>query len=754
MKDMRVITEQALGMPAGGLDGKKAVVKVLLSAIINDEPVTFDESGALPPTAPVHPPEPMTFGRAKTAVAGLILRKLPKPQFAPYKAPNIDLGDLTIRDYHSQNPVKAVVDLILNHREQISEDHVKNCVVNMKLEDLPAIARPPPTAIAINHFTQTAFLPAGSDNWHIVKFITFLSDGPDGKVTPELARSYQHGTMHLINYSSNNKEGKKVFIYLFEQLGGFQVRQWDLQGSSAAPAEDTSEELDCIDQGFDFIDKSWRERSVPASGLRQVQWITRCTKDRTCPLYEQGAFKWNARIINQAITAMRNEGCLAKVVVDCPYTVQTFSPWFVDEVLVNLVPHLKVRSLGLVGRSASGKTPLMEGVATIFSRYWKRELDIDGPGWYRTATDLDFFRGETGTVDRPDGLDDADPKLIPPSKWKAFGDVGLTESMTRERWGASKWVRNQLRLFAFNPFCDDSEPAQGNTVSHDQFMKILDPIFGKEVDEESKLAVLKRSCFVVLTNEWVYWRVATRDLVEVPRVNWFVKAGDNKSIVDDSAIPVIASWQEKQLQLPANYDEQLRWEEKWMEAVMSKGVKAIPRLIPLPEEPPSGFDVIPSTPAGVTATPPVRIQAGIDGQYHVPIPVIGTGGVLRSKFNFGKTGSMTSACSRPSASTTNASSSAAASSSSTAGGNSVIGKPAPGEGYDAKRVKTERGARVAKTHEIEELKEQLQRAQSDLETLPLDIKQEALDHDDAFSDMVAAFASETEQCPMTIEDSD
>jgi len=156
-------------MPAGGLDGKKAVVKVLLSAIINDEPVTFDESGALPPTAPVHPPEPMTFGRAKTAVAGLILRRLPKPQFAPYKAPNIDLGDLTIRDYHSQNPVKAVVDLILNHREQISEDHVKNCVVNMKLEDLPAIARPPPTAIAINHFTQTAFLPAGSDNWHIVE---------------------------------------------------------------------------------------------------------------------------------------------------------------------------------------------------------------------------------------------------------------------------------------------------------------------------------------------------------------------------------------------------------------------------------------------------------------------------------------------------------------------------------------------------------------------------------------------------------
>ena len=246
--------------------------------------------------------------------------------------------------------------------------------------------------------------------------------------------------------------------------------------------------------------------------------------------------------------------------------------------------------------------------------------------------------------------------------------------------------------------------------------------------------------------------MATRELVEVPRVNFFAKAGDKKSIVDDSAIPVIASWQEKQLQLPANYDEHWQWEAKWMEAVMSKGAKDIPRLGRLPDEPLSGFDVIPPTPADVTATPPVRIQADLDGQYHAPVPVTGTGGVLRSKFNFAKTGSMTSASSRTSASTTTASFSVT-SSSSTAG-NSAIGEPAPGEGYDAKRVKTERGVRVAKTHEIEELKKQLQRAQSDLETLPLDIKQETPDHDDAFLDMVAAFATEAEQCPMTIEDSD
>ncbi len=41
----------------------------------------------------------------------------------------------------------------------------------------------------------------------------------------------------------------------------------------------------------------------------------------------------------------------------------------------------------------------------------------------------------------PDGLDDADPRVITTARFKAFTDVGLVEAMTRERWGASKWAR-------------------------------------------------------------------------------------------------------------------------------------------------------------------------------------------------------------------------------------------------------------------------------------------------------------------------
>ena len=57
----------------------------------------------------------------------------------------------------------------------------------------------------------------------------------------------------------------------------------------------------------------------------------------------------------------------------------------------------------------------------------------------------------SSTVDRPDVLDDAEPKTITPSKLKAFFDEGLVESMSRERWGASKWACNQPRFGSNEP---------------------------------------------------------------------------------------------------------------------------------------------------------------------------------------------------------------------------------------------------------------------------------------------------------------
>ena len=252
-----------------------------------------------------------------------------------------------------------------------------------------------------------------------------------------------------------------------------------------------------------------------------------------------------------------------------------------DLVLADIVPHLAIRSLGLIGRADCGKTPVMEGVACMFSRHWKRVLKLDVPTSYRTASDLDFFRGEVGCVDRPDGLDDADPHTITPAKFKAFTDVGLVEAMTRERWGAAKWVRNQLRLFAFNRHDRRAEPSAGDTVGHDAFMRIIEPLWHIDFDDDSKMAVVKRVCVVIITEDWCYWRVAGGTKRSVPRVKLGSAAtGGSRYLLADCTLPVLDAWKGNCLVLPEDHDEHLEFEERWMTAAMSGGVLTIPRLRP------------------------------------------------------------------------------------------------------------------------------------------------------------------------------
>ena len=108
------------------------------------------------------------------------------------------------------------------------------------------VARPPLGATPVNHFTQTAFIQRPNKNWNIIRWITFTSDSEDGKVKAALARSHAHGVVNLVNYGSSGRDmlnGKKMFAYLFQELGGFQIRHWELQTGSG---RELTQRLDCV----------------------------------------------------------------------------------------------------------------------------------------------------------------------------------------------------------------------------------------------------------------------------------------------------------------------------------------------------------------------------------------------------------------------------------------------------------------------------------------------------------------------------
>ena len=433
VRELRERATSVLGLPSDGLDDKKDDIRRWLQSILADEPFPDWEgdSGAMP----------ARYNEALQATTGWRLTKAPRAYFSPYKVPSIDFKDLPIREYFGVNPIKAVVDVIIGHDERFDEEVIKRNVVDGEMDALPAICQPPVGAAVINHFSQTAFVKRSDGKYDIVRFITFQTGATGGKAMGPAAVTHKHGELYIINYGANKHNGKRVFQYLFQRLGGFQIRHWKFEGAEDNRFAAASDDMDvaAIDRGFDFIENAWRKREVPPTGFGQLRWITRCIKDPACPLHN-----WASGLIEKSFRELRDEGSLAKVVVDCPYTIKSFQPWFVDEVLADLCHLLSIKSLGMVGTAGCGKSPVLEGIACMFSRFWKRKLNIQELTSYRAACDLDFFRGQVGTVDRPDLLDDSDAKYITPAKWKAFSDVGLAEAMSRERWGASNWVRNQL----------------------------------------------------------------------------------------------------------------------------------------------------------------------------------------------------------------------------------------------------------------------------------------------------------------------
>ena len=104
------------------------------------------------------------------------------------------------------------------------------------------------------------------------------------------------------------------------------------------------------------------------------------------------------------------------------------------------------------------------------ARHQKRVKNLEGEVALRSASEMDFFRGQEGHVLTPDLYDDGDSNSQSMRKLKAFLDVGETETMSKERWGAAKWKKGQLRVLMDNSYNVDAEPSHdGIYVEHKEF---------------------------------------------------------------------------------------------------------------------------------------------------------------------------------------------------------------------------------------------------------------------------------------------
>ena len=86
---------------------------------------------------------------------------------------------------------------------------------------------------------------------------------------------------------------------------------------------------------------------------------------------------------------------------------------------------------------------------------------------FRLAASVDQFRGEAGSKERPDLLDDPDTSILSLTKFKAFLNSIVAETHTAERWSTSK----------FKAACMITQSRAGGYIHFAAFMDIIAPVF-------------------------------------------------------------------------------------------------------------------------------------------------------------------------------------------------------------------------------------------------------------------------------------
>ncbi|CAE7900938.1 unnamed protein product, partial [Symbiodinium necroappetens] len=165
---------------------------------------------------------------------------------------------------------------------------------------------------------------------------------------------------------------------------------------------------------------------------------------------------------------------------------------------------------------------------------------------------------QSGTQTRPDIFDDGCLCEQPLKKVKAFTDVGNIESMSKERWGAAKWVRGQARTYCSSDF-------DIKTVSHSDFLKMLESAWcSKDCNDANIMAVLQRTHIFVNTAKCLYIRPASETEGPVLRI----PLGDKIDFLHVDSRKVYDYHRKGGQDAPQDFEMKVNWERDWVAKAM------------------------------------------------------------------------------------------------------------------------------------------------------------------------------------------
>lgn len=420
----------------------------------------------------------------------MVLR-MPNTNFSPDELPMIPFAYTT--------KVVSVLDVTWAYAENLDLHEVEDLLRRRKYEDLPEVLQPSASP-GVPVRMQLLIHPNGDGTHFVLKHFSFLH-----RVAVDIAKTLVRGAAYSVTVlCANPQKNQRAWQIALESVGGL-----GLFWSQVLPlAPDADEATKLVDEGFDFIEAQFPK---DATEFQQCRWIQRNLKRESGPLAG-----WARSDVEKATRALVAQGCLAKTRTSHSLTYMSVDPCFRQHILNQVLPLCHRRGVIFLGKANAGKTPVALTLAFAFSRWniiYAHGLDREPR--CRSAPDLDFFRGAPGTVDTPFIFDDGDVQTQPVTKLKAFLDVGEEEAMTRERWGASKYVQGQLRIVCDNAFDQNADRdlppipfgQASDTVPMHVFMDIVKPAWPKTGFANVE-ALLKRASIIVNTERFVYLKLA------------------------------------------------------------------------------------------------------------------------------------------------------------------------------------------------------------------------------------------------------
>ena len=501
---------------------------------------------------------------ALDATNSLVLRSLKKPNIVDEPAGLVAPVHLPIETFTDKtSKLKHAFDVVgeIDFGHELKEK-VRHCVRTNTLHLLPepfGFKKLPDITVEL----QLAVVPTRNPNkFFLVKhFIT------EQQVKASYLRDLCFGTPNIVSWGGSAKNLRKALHYMFEKMGGYQVVRYSLQASAVASESKNvffhSLSEEDIDAGFDFIE---REGPRTHHCNTQLRWICKQLSQEDSPISQ-----WPERLIKEALRNLMSDGVLALPVTDYPLTLVDVNPVILN-ILEKIFPLFNDKAVGMHGLPNVGKTPLARIIAMAMSRYWVERLKSKYKPAYRESSEFDFFRGEQGRKERPDIFDDGTLPEQPMRKLKGFCDVGNTV-LTKERWGAAKFPQGQLRIYISNDIEMTAEPlsrSSGNTISHKELLAMLEPSWMKGTGLPDILAVLKRTCILIITSKYFYCRPATDKEVSVPRI----PLDESAPLLRESSGPKYMQYRRGD-RFPPD-ESHLAWERAWMHSVMDNNSMNMP----------------------------------------------------------------------------------------------------------------------------------------------------------------------------------